>query len=249
MPASANRLHDAASLYLRQHGENPVHWQPWGDAAQAEAQERDCPILLSIGYAACHWCHVMEEESFADPRCAEAMNRDFVCIKVDREERPDVDSVYMLATLALNDGRGGWPMTVFLAPDGAALLCRHLLPACAAPRQPELHAGAGGHRRRLAPAPPRGPRPGGPADRHPARQPAQGNGGRARHHSDAGRDSQPGPARWLGPGPRRRRHGRPAAPARRRCRRLRGGAQVSAPHRLGAAPWASRAAATCWTTP
>jgi len=113
----ANRLVQATSPYLQQHQENPVDWQEWGPAAFAEARERDVPILLSVGYAACHWCHVMAHESFEDADVAAYLNAHFVAVKVDREERPDVDAVYMSATTALT-GRGGWPMTVFLAPDG-----------------------------------------------------------------------------------------------------------------------------------
>jgi uncharacterized protein YyaL (SSP411 family)/thiol-disulfide isomerase/thioredoxin len=113
-----NRLASESSLYLRQHADNPVDWYPWGEEAFAEARRRDCPILLSVGYSSCHWCHVMERESFADERVAARLNSHFVNVKVDREERPDVDEVYMRAVQAFNDGRGGWPMTVFLAPDG-----------------------------------------------------------------------------------------------------------------------------------
>ncbi|BBZ03083.1 hypothetical protein MCHIJ_25200 [Mycolicibacterium chitae] len=112
-----NRLADATSPYLRQHADNPVHWWEWTPEALAEAARRDVPILLSIGYAACHWCHVMAHESFEDDAVAAAMNAGFVCIKVDREERPDLDAVYMNATVALT-GQGGWPMTCFLTPDG-----------------------------------------------------------------------------------------------------------------------------------
>lgn len=113
----ANRLISETSPYLRQHVDNPVDWYPWGPDAFAEAARRDVPILLSVGYSACHWCHVMAHESFEDPHVAEEMNQRFVCIKVDREERPDVDAVYMDAVQALS-GRGGWPMTVFLTPAG-----------------------------------------------------------------------------------------------------------------------------------
>ncbi|MCC7208450.1 MAG: thioredoxin domain-containing protein [Anaerolineae bacterium] len=113
-----NRLKDAISPYLRQHADNPVDWYMWGDDAFARARQDDKPILLSIGYSACHWCHVMAHESFEDPDTAAQMNRDFVNIKVDREERPDVDDIYMQATLIFNRGQGGWPMTVFLTPDG-----------------------------------------------------------------------------------------------------------------------------------
>jgi uncharacterized protein YyaL (SSP411 family) len=112
----ANRLIDETSPYLLAHAHNPVDWYPWGAEALARAEREDKPILLSIGYAACHWCHVMERESFEDEAIAALMNEYFVCIKVDREERPDLDSVYMAATLAMS-GHGGWPMTVFLLPD------------------------------------------------------------------------------------------------------------------------------------
>jgi len=117
MPKHTNRLIDATSPYLLQHAHNPVDWFPWGEEALARAREEGKPILLSIGYSACHWCHVMERESFEDEAIAELMNRHFVSIKVDREERPDLDDVYMAATLAMNQGQGGWPMTVFLTPD------------------------------------------------------------------------------------------------------------------------------------
>jgi uncharacterized protein YyaL (SSP411 family) len=118
----ANTLGAATSPYLRQHADNPVHWRQWTPEALAEAAERDVPILLSIGYAACHWCHVMAHESFEADTVAAAMNADFVCIKVDREERPDLDAVYMNATVALT-GQGGWPMTCFLTPDGRPFFC------------------------------------------------------------------------------------------------------------------------------
>ncbi|MEO3757791.1 thioredoxin domain-containing protein [Mycobacterium sp. B14F4] len=117
-----NKLGRATSPYLRQHADNPVHWQQWTTEALAEAADRDVPILLSIGYAACHWCHVMAHESFEDHQVAAAMNEGFVCIKVDREERPDLDAVYMNATVALT-GQGGWPMTCFLTPDGRPFFC------------------------------------------------------------------------------------------------------------------------------
>jgi len=112
-----NRLAHETSPYLLQHAGNPVDWYPWGDEAFARARNEDKPILLSVGYSACHWCHVMERESFEDFATAEVMNEHFVNIKVDREERPDVDSVYMDAVVSLS-GHGGWPMTVFLTPDG-----------------------------------------------------------------------------------------------------------------------------------
>ena len=111
-----NRLDAATSPYLLQHADNPVHWQPWSDRAFTEAAEREVPVFLSIGYAACHWCHVMAHESFVDPDVAARLTAGFVAVKVDREERPDVDAVYMAATQALT-GHGGWPMSVFLTPD------------------------------------------------------------------------------------------------------------------------------------
>ncbi|MGY0501463.1 thioredoxin domain-containing protein [Nocardia sp. FBN12] len=117
-----NRLAGATSPYLRQHADNPVHWREWDADALAEAAERNVPILLSIGYASCHWCHVMAHESFEDLATAAQMNADFVCVKVDREERPDLDAVYMNATVAMT-GQGGWPMTCFLTPDGAPFYC------------------------------------------------------------------------------------------------------------------------------
>ena len=112
-----NRLAAETSPYLLQHADNPVDWYAWGDEAFGRARDEDKPILLSIGYSACHWCHVMEHESFEDDAIARLMNEHFVCVKVDREERPDVDGLYMEAVVALT-GHGGWPMTVFLTPDG-----------------------------------------------------------------------------------------------------------------------------------
>ena len=112
-----NRLADSQSPYLLQHAENPVDWWPWGEEAFAEARRRDVPVLLSVGYSSCHWCHVMARESFEDEETAALMNEHFVNVKVDREERPDVDAVYMEAVQAAT-GSGGWPMTVFLTPDG-----------------------------------------------------------------------------------------------------------------------------------
>jgi uncharacterized protein YyaL (SSP411 family) len=112
-----NRLAQETSPYLLQHADNPVDWQPWGEEALGRARAEGRPLLVSIGYSACHWCHVMERESFADPATAAVMNDLFVNVKVDREERPDVDAVYMDAVVALT-GQGGWPLTVFLTPDG-----------------------------------------------------------------------------------------------------------------------------------
>ncbi len=138
----ANRLGGAQSPYLQQHADNPVDWYEWGEAAFTAARERDVPLLISVGYAACHWCHVMAHESFADPVTAEAMNRGFVSVKVDREERPDVDATYMAATQAMT-GQGGWPMTVFATPDGEPFLCGTYFP-------PEPHSGLPAFRQVLA---------------------------------------------------------------------------------------------------
>src|SRR5688572_5075451 len=112
-----NRLIHETSPYLLQHAHNPVDWYPWGDEAFAKAKEENKPILLSIGYSACHWCHVMERESFENEQIAGLMNDLFVNIKVDREERPDLDEIYMNAVQMMT-GRGGWPMTMFLTPEG-----------------------------------------------------------------------------------------------------------------------------------
>ena len=123
----SNRLADATSPYLLQHKENPVDWWPWCDEAFAEARRRDVPVLISVGYAACHWCHVMAHESFEDAAVGHLVNEGFVAIKVDREERPDVDAVYMTATQAMT-GQGGWPMTVFATPDGQPFFCGTYFP-------------------------------------------------------------------------------------------------------------------------
>ena len=112
----ANALARETSPYLRQHAENPVDWLPWGPEAFARARELARPVLVSIGYSSCHWCHVMERESFEDERTARLMNDEFVCIKVDREERPDVDALYMEAVQSMT-GSGGWPLNVFLTPE------------------------------------------------------------------------------------------------------------------------------------
>jgi uncharacterized protein len=117
MERMPNRLAHETSPYLLQHADNPVDWFPWSDEAFERARSDDKPVLLSVGYAACHWCHVMEHESFEDPETARLMNELFVNVKVDREERPDVDAIYMEAVQSMT-GHGGWPMTVFLTPDG-----------------------------------------------------------------------------------------------------------------------------------
>jgi uncharacterized protein len=111
-----NALAQETSPYLRQHADNPVDWLPWGPVALARAHAQDRPLLVSIGYSACHWCHVMERESFEDPRTASLMNESFVCVKVDREERPDIDALYMEAVQGMT-GHGGWPLNVFLTPE------------------------------------------------------------------------------------------------------------------------------------
>ncbi|HEX4724814.1 MAG TPA: thioredoxin domain-containing protein [Pseudonocardiaceae bacterium] len=132
-----NRLAGSTSPYLLQHAENPVDWWPWGDEAFEEARRRDVPVLLSVGYAACHWCHVMAHESFEHPHTAALMNAEFVNVKVDREERPDVDAVYMEATQAAS-GHGGWPMTCFLTPDGEPFHCGTYYPPIPSPGMPSF---------------------------------------------------------------------------------------------------------------
>lgn len=117
MACVSNTLGQEKSLYLRQHAKNPVHWQPWTKAAFEIAEQQNKPVLISIGYAACHWCHVMERESFEDPYIADLMNKHFICIKVDREEHPEVDQIYMEAVMMINQ-HGGWPLNVFCMPDG-----------------------------------------------------------------------------------------------------------------------------------
>lgn len=136
-PEASNALGGEPSAYLRQHAGNPVHWRPFGDEAFASAAARDVPVFLSIGYAACHWCHVMAHESFEDRATADFLNANFVAVKVDREERPDVDAVYMAATQALS-GEGGWPMSVFLLPDGRAFYAGTYYPPRPLPGRPSF---------------------------------------------------------------------------------------------------------------
>ncbi|WP_420180503.1 thioredoxin domain-containing protein [Paenarthrobacter sp. TA1.8] len=136
-PGASNALGSEPSAYLRQHANNPVFWRPFGDEAFAFAAERDVPVFLSIGYAACHWCHVMAHESFEDQQTADYLNAHFVPVKVDREERPDVDSVYMAATQAIS-GEGGWPMSVFLTPDGRAFHAGTYFPPVPLPGRPSF---------------------------------------------------------------------------------------------------------------
>ena len=111
-----NRLQNESSPYLLQHANNPVEWYPWNGEALARSRDEDKPIFLSIGYSACHWCHVMEHESFEDDAIAKLLNDNFIAIKVDRVERPDLDMIYMEAVMALKNGQGGWPLSVFLTP-------------------------------------------------------------------------------------------------------------------------------------
>src|SRR5436190_23048602 len=122
-----NRLANETSPYLQQHAENPVDWYPWGEEAFERARAEDRPIFLSVGYSACHWCHVMEHESFANPATAALMNEHFVNVKVDREERPDVDALYMEAAVTLNRS-GGWPLSLFLTPEGRPFWAATYLP-------------------------------------------------------------------------------------------------------------------------
>src|SRR5215207_8496447 len=112
-----NRLAKASSPYLQQHADNPVDWYEWGDEALQLAKKENKPLLISVGYASCHWCHVMEKESFMDTAVARIMNENFICIKVDREERPDIDNIYM-AACQLISGNSGWPLNAFALPDG-----------------------------------------------------------------------------------------------------------------------------------
>ncbi len=116
-----NRLAAEKSPYLLQHAHNPVDWFPWGEAAFAKARAEGKPVFLSIGYSTCHWCHVMEHESFEDQETADFLNKHFIAIKVDREERPDIDEIYMTALQVL-DGRGGWPLSMFLTPEGKPIV-------------------------------------------------------------------------------------------------------------------------------
>ena len=136
-----NALASESSPYLRQHAHNPVDWLPWGEQALARARREDKPLLVSIGYSSCHWCHVMERESFEDRGTAELMNERFVCVKVDREERPDIDALYMEAVQSMT-GHGGWPLNVFLTPDQIPFYAGTYFP-------PEQHGGMPSWRRVL----------------------------------------------------------------------------------------------------
>src|SRR5215204_5636499 len=132
-----NRLAHETSPYLLQHKDNPVDWYPWGDEALERARRENKPILLSIGYSACHWCHVMEHESFENDEIARLMNENFVNVKVDREERPDLDSIYMGVVQAMT-GHGGWPMTVFMTPEGGPFYAGTYYPKVDRPGMPSF---------------------------------------------------------------------------------------------------------------
>src|SRR5690349_22288180 len=125
--SSHNRLIHESSPYLQQHAHNPVDWFPWSEEALEKARTENKPILLSVGYSACHWCHVMAHESFEDAETAAYLSEHFVSVKVDREERPDVDAIYMAATVAMT-GQGGWPMSAFLTPAGEPFFCGTYFP-------------------------------------------------------------------------------------------------------------------------
>ncbi|MDD1667817.1 MAG: thioredoxin domain-containing protein, partial [Methanomicrobiales archaeon] len=129
-----NRLIHEKSPYLLQHSRNPVDWYPWGEEAFARARDGDRPVFLSIGYSTCHWCHVMARESFENPRVAALMNESFVNIKVDREERPDIDQVYMAAALTLT-GTGGWPLTILMTPEKKPFFAATYIPPGGEPGQ------------------------------------------------------------------------------------------------------------------
>ena len=201
----SNRLAGETSPYLLQHAHNPVDWYPWGDEAFARAREERKPILLSIGYSACHWCHVMERESFENPDIAALMNELFVNIKVDREERPDVDDVYMKAVQLLT-GRGGWPLTVFLTPDRQPFHGGTYFPPDRPPRHARVPAGPAGRRaKRIGTGPTTSTRAVGSADDRRL----EAGGARA-----AGGSARPDP-----PAARRRRPPASRRPHRRRARR------------------------------
>jgi uncharacterized protein YyaL (SSP411 family) len=134
---ASNRLITEASPYLLQHAKNPVEWYPWGEEALSRSKAEDKPILLSIGYSACHWCHVMAHESFENVEIAGLMNQDFINVKVDREERPDLDDIYQKSAQVFLGRGGGWPLTMFLTPDQElATTCRDFLRSCAVSSMP-----------------------------------------------------------------------------------------------------------------
>ena len=151
-----NHLASALSPYLLQHANNPVDWYPWSEEALERARRQQKPIFLSIGYSACHWCHVMAHESFEDPATAALLNTHFVSIKVDREERPDLDGLFMSAVVAMT-GQGGWPMSVFLTPEPQTLLWRHVFPAQTPTWAAGIPRAVEGHSNRLGDPPGRDP--------------------------------------------------------------------------------------------
>ncbi len=268
MNRGTNRLADETSPYLRQHADNPVDWYPWGDEAFAAARDGDRPILLSVGYSACHWCHVMAHESFEDDDTAALMNELFVNIKVDREERPDVDEIYMEAVQAMS-GHGGWPMTVFLTPDGrpffggtyfpqdAARRDDRRSPTCAAASTRCGARGATTSRRRPASSPARSaaPRCSSPASRcrgsrrstgalQRPRTAARRHVRRLRRRPEVPAGHEPGRAR---PGPRGAARRRAARRRRRPRRRPAGGRDLPRRHGVRAAStttWAAGSPAT-----
>ena len=166
----SNRLAEEASPYLLQHKDNPVDWYPWGPEALERARREEKPVLLSIGYAACHWCHVMERESFEDPGTAALMNEHFVSIKVDREERPDIDSIYMEAVQMMT-GHGGWPMTMFLTPDGKPFYGGTYFPPVDRHGMPSFSTILNGGCGRVGQPPGRGTRAGSEVDRTSGHRP------------------------------------------------------------------------------
>ena len=180
----ANRLAGETSPYLLQHAGNPVDWYPWGSEARERARREDKPILLSVGYSACHWCHVMAHESFEDPAVAAVMNALFVNVKVDREERPDLDQIYQAAHALLTRRSGGWPLTMFLTPDGRAVLRRHVFSEGGALRAAGVHRPAAA-RRGGVPRAARGDRRAERAADRGAREHGAGAAGRGRRRRGA----------------------------------------------------------------
>ena len=211
-----NRLGEETSPYLLQHKDNPVHWQAWGAAALAAAKAADKPILLSVGYAACHWCHVMAHESFENPAIAALMNDHFVNIKVDREERPDLDAIYQHA-LALLGEQGGWPLTMFLTPDGEPFWGGTYFPPEPRWGRPGFPQVLARHRRGLS----RRARQGGEERRGAARGAGSGSASREarahRHRAGAARPHRRAPAARGRSAQRRHRH-RAEIPAMRHLR-------------------------------
>ena len=210
-----NRLAASSSPYLLQHAGNPVDWYPWGDEAFERARTTGRPLLVSVGYSSCHWCHVMEHESFSDQATATLMNELFVNVKVDREERPDIDALTMEACVTMT-GQGGWPTTVFLTPGGRPFYAGHVLPPGPASRAAQLSAGLAGDRRCVG-RPARRSRGAGRAARVRARGRNPARGGRGASFIVAPRGGRAWPRPRLRAGLRRLRH-RAEVPARLRDR-------------------------------